>query len=476
MLTREEFEIMFGPVSDALFEFVTNQQGTIAELVATVKELQDRIDKNSGNSSKPPSSDGYKKKPVTLRMKSGNRPGGQKGHPGRTLEFSEKPDHVIPHKPQACSCCGEDLTDAPTTLKERRQVFDVPPVQLECTEHQAYQVRCPRCGENSTADFPQEVRGAVQYGPRFSAQMLYMSGYQMIPSARVCEMASDIFGASLSEGTLFNLVERASETLEPIENEIKEALTKSAVTHHDETGARVEGSLHWVHVVCSVLLTVYACSKKRGKAGMETLGVIGNAIGTAVHDGWKPYFSFSGKHALCNAHHLRELKGIYEQLGQQWAADMIRVLLDAKAAVERAVQNGDRRVHPLIERELESRYRKAVADGYKMNPPPESSGKRGRTKDTPAGNLLRRLSVYQKETLAFLYDFDIPFDNNQAERDIRMIKVKQKVSGCFRSKVGADNFCRIRGYISTMRKQGHNVLAVLASVYSGAPTKPEYNA
>lgn len=476
MMTREEFEAIFGPVSDALFEFVMKQQIIIAELTAKVKELQDRLDKNSGNSSKPPSSDGYKKKPVTLRIKSSNRPGGQQGHPGRTLEFSEDPDHLVQHRPTACSCCGADLEDAPAALKERRQVFDIPPVQLECTEHQAYQVRCPRCGEDNTADFPQEVRGAVQYGRRFSAQMLYMAGYQMIPTARVCEMASDILGVSVSEGTLYNLVERASETLEPIEKEIKEALANSAVTHHDETGARVEGSLHWVHVVCSVLLTVYACSKKRGKEGMNALGIIGRAIGTMVHDGWKPYLSFAGKHALCNAHHLRELKGIYEQLGQQWAADMIRVLLDAKSAVERAIQNGDQRVHPQVEEELETRYRKAIADGYKMNPPPPPSGKRGRTRDTPAGNLLRRLDVYQQETLAFLYHFDVPFDNNQAERDIRMVKVKQKVSGCFRSKAGADNFCRLRGYISTMRKQGHNVLDVLESVFSGTPTKPQYDA
>lgn len=477
MLTHEQLEIMLREAPNSLLDLVINQQGQIAQLTEEVKALKDRLDKNSGNSNKPPSSDGYQKKPVTLRIKSSNKPGGQQGHPGRTLEFSETPDLIIEHKPAACAECGADLKDLPASLKEKRQVFDIPPpVQLECTEHQAYQVCCPACGEKNVADFPQEAQSAVQYGPRFRTQMLYLASYQMIPTSRVCEMASDLLNVSISEGTIYNIVERAAETLEPIENEIKEALQEASVTHHDETGARVQGSLHWIHVVCSVLLTVYKCSKRRGKEGMNALGVIGNAVGTAVHDGWKPYFTFEGKHALCNAHHLRELKAIYEQLGQQWAADMSRVLLDAKAAVETAMQNGRQRVHPLVECALEARYRHAIRAGYKLNPPPEPSGKRGLTKDTAAGNLVRRLDSFQKETLCFLYDFDVPFDNNQAERDIRMIKVKQKVSGCFRSKGGADNFCRIRGYISTMRKQRHNVLSVLQSVCRGTPTKPQYTA
>lgn len=305
--------------------------------------------------------------------------------------------------------------------------------------------------------------------------MLYWTHYQLVPTGRAREMAADLFGASLSEGTLYNIIDRASTTLAPLEVEITEALTKTAVSHHDETGARVNGSLHWIHVVCSLMLTVYSRNKRRGKVAMDALGVLGKCVGTAMHDGWKPYFGYGCKHALCNAHHLRELKSIFEQYGQTWATDMSCVLLDAKAAVEEALRGGRDRAHPSLLLELESRYRDALDAGHKANPPPEPTGKRGRTKRTPGGNLVRRLEDYQKETLAFLYDFAVPFDNNQAERDVRMVKVKLKVSGCFRSEEGADAFCRIRGYVSTMRKQGHNVLAILRSVCEGNPTKPVLN-
>ncbi|SRR6266567_159616 len=482
MLTREEFETTFGPVSDAAFAWIVELQVSsaalqeqVATLTALVKELQDRLNKDSHNSSKPPSSDGFKKKPVTLRVQSGRKSGGQKGHPGRTLEFTDAPKDVVVHAPSLCANCGAGLEQTPSTIQERRQVFDIPPIQLECIEHQAHSKCCPICGETTSGSFPAGVENTVQYGPRFNATMLYWTNYQLIPTGRAREMAADLFGASLSEGTFYNVVERASATLAPLEVEIQEALTKNDVTHHDETGARVNGSLHWVHVVCSVMLTVYSRSKHRGKVAMDALGVLGKLIGTAMHDGWKPYFRYGCKHALCNAHHLRELKAIFEQYGQTWASDMIRVLLDAKAAVEEAIQLGCDRVHPLLLYELEKRYRDAVDAGHKANPPPEPTGKRGRTKRTPGGNLVRRLDDYQNETLAFLHDFKVPFDNNQAERDIRMMKVKLKVSGCFRSEDGADAFCRIRGYISTMRKQGHNVLAILQSVCEGNPTRPLLN-
>jgi transposase len=302
-----------------------------------------------------------------------------------------------------------------------------------------------------------------------------LTNYQLLPTGRARELAADLFGASISEGTLYNIIDRASTTLIPLEVEIKEALTKNAVTHHDETGARVNGSLHWIHVVCSLMLTVYSRNKRRGKVAMDAMGVLGNLLGTAMHDGWKPYFRYGCKHALCNAHHLRELKAIFEQYGQTWASDMICILLDAKAAVEEALREGRDRVHPLLLFELKKRYRDAVDAGHEANPPPEPTGKRGRTKRSPGGNLVRRLDDFQIETLAFLNDFRVPFDNNQAERDIRMMKVRLKVSGCFRSEDGADAFCRIRGYISTMRKQGHNVFATLKSVCEGKPVRPILN-
>jgi transposase len=479
MLTREQFETTFGPVSDAVFAWIVEAQVSsavlqeqVVTLTALVKELQDRLNKDSHNSSKPPSSDGFKKKPVTLRVQSGRKSGGQKGHPGRTLEFTDTPKDIVVHAPSCCARCGAGLDQTSSTIKERRQVFDIPPVALECIEHQAHSKCCPNCGEMTSGSFPTGVENTVQYGPRFNATLLYWTQYQLVPTGRAREMAADLFGASLSEGTLYNLMDRASKTLAPLEIEIKEALTKNAVTHHDETGARVNGSLHWIHVVCSVMLTVYSRNKHRGKVAMDALGVLGKCVGTAMHDGWKPYFRYGGKHALCNAHHLRELKAIFEQYGQTWASDMICVLLDAKTAVEGAIRQGCARVHPLLLSDLESRYRDAIDAGHKANPPPDPTGKRGRIKRTPGGNLVRRLEDYQKETLAFLYDFEVPFDNNQAERDIRRMKVKLKVSGCFRSEEGADAFCRIRGYISTMRKQGYNVLGILRSVAEGKPTRP----
>ena len=479
MLTREQFETTFGPVSDAAFAWIVELQVSsavfleqVVTLTALVKELQDRLNKDSHNSNNPPSSDGFKKKPVTLRVKSGRKSGGQKGHPGSTLEFTDTPKDIVVHAPACCAKCGIGLDQTPSTLQQRRQVFDIPPVELECIEHQTHSKCCPNCGGMTSGSFPVGVENTVQYGPRFIATMLYWTNYQLLPTGRAGEMAADLFGASLSEGTLYNIVDRASKTLVPLESEIKEALTRNAVTHHDETGARVNGSLHWIHVVSSLMLTVYACNKRRGKVAMDALGVLGKYVGTAMHDGWKPYFRFGCKHALCNAHHLRELKAIFEQFGQTWASDMICVLLDAKAAVEQARSGGRDRVHPLLLLELENRYRETLDAGHKANPPPEPTGKRGRTKRTPGGNLVRRLEEYQKETLAFLYDFEVPFDNNQAERDIRMMKVKLKVSGCFRSEEGADAFCRIRGYISTMRKQGHNVLTILRSVSEGKPIRP----
>jgi transposase len=286
-------------------------------------------------------------------------------------------------------------------------------------------------------------------------------------------MAADLFGTRLSEGTLYNIINRASATLAPLEQKIKEALSNKTVTHHDETGARVNGSLHWIHVVCTVMLTVYYRHKRRGTAAMDALGILSKCVGRAMHDGWKPYFKYVCEHALCNAHHLRELKAIFEQDGQKWAQDMIGVLMDAKAAVEKALQQGRDRVHPLLLCRLEQRYRNAIAAGYKANPPPKPTKSCGPTKLSTGANLVRRLDKYQQETLAFLYNFDVPFDNNQAERDIRMIKVKQKVSGCFRTEGGADALCTTRGYISTMRKQGHNVLAILYAVCQGVPTQPD---
>lgn len=473
MLTRDEFEILLGSSSDAIYALLVKQQEDIIKLTAAVKVLQDRLDKDSNNSSKPPSSDGFKKKPVTLRAKSGNKPGGHKGHPGSGLAFSDNPNYSFVHSPSSCGKCGANLTQVLSQCIEERQSFDIPPPsKIECTQHQLHWKCCPDCGEMCSPPFPEGVEHRVQYGPRFNALMLYLTSYMMIPSARVREMALDLFGVRISEGTLYSITNRAHNTLAPVETAIKDALPKQKVIHCDETGARVNGSLHWIHVVCTSMLTVYSLSKRRGKVAMDEMGILSDLLGRAMHDGWKAYFRFACDHALCNAHHLRELKALFEQHGQQWAADMIAVLIDIKTAVEKSKAQGQQSIPSELLRELEDRYESAVTAGKKANPPPEATGQRGRPRHTIGGNLVRRLDDYRKETLAFLYDFDVPFDNNQAERDVRMMKVKLKVSGSFRSEKGAKAFCRIRGYLSTMRKQQHNVLAVLRSVCQGSPTTP----
>jgi len=466
---------LFVEHSDLMDRLAASEARNLA-LQQKVDELTARLNKDSHNSSKPPSTDGFKKKPVTLRMKSGNKPGGQKGHPGSGLAFCDTPKDTIIHSPSACCNCGADISRAPSFLKERRQSFDIPlPIELECTEHQSHAKCCPLCGEETAAPFPVGVEGTVQYGPRFNSAMLYWTTYQMVPTGRVREMAADLFGVCISEATLYNIINRAYTTLSPLETKIVDALAKETISCHDETGARVNGSLHWIHVVSSKALTVFRRNKRRGKVAMDDMGILSKLTGRAVHDGWKPYFQYSCKHALCNAHHLRELKALFEQHGQQWAADMIKVLIDAKAAVEKAILQGRDCVQARVLRMLENRYRATIAAGHEANPPPEATGKRGRPKRSVGGNLVRRLEDYREETLAFLYDFKVPFDNNQAERDIRMIKVKLKVSSCFRTESGADAFCRIRGYISTMRKQGHNVLDILDSVCRGMPTSPVFS-
>lgn len=473
MTTRQEFESTYGRVSDTVFALFATMREQIAGLTAQVKELQDRLNKDSHNSSKPPSSDGYKKKPVSMRRKAGRKPGGQHGHQGHTLEFAGSPDETVLHVPTHCGNCGFDLGGVVSSTTERRQSFDTPPVSLVCTEHQAHSKCCPNCGETTRGVFPRDVEHSLQYGPRFSATMLYLMVYQLVPLKRAAEFAKDQFCAPVSEGTLLNIVQRAYTTLAAVEVEILAALPTKKVLHCDETGARICGLLYWMHVICTATLTYYSRQKRRGKAAMDAIGVLTKLKGRAMHDGLKAYMQYGCSHSLCNAHHLRELRAVFEQHAQQWAQDMIRVLLDAKEAVEKARDQGLDHVHPLLRCKLERRYRAAIKAGHKANPPPQSTGKRGRPKRTVGGNLVRRLDDYREQTMAFLYDFDVPFDNNLAERDIRMMKTKQKVSGCFRSEGGADAFYRIRGYVSTMRKQGHNVLDVLKSVCDKAPIKPD---
>ena len=474
MLTREEIQALYQQGPDAVIDLVNTLQDTVAVLTARVKQLEDRLGKDSHNSSKPPSSDGFKKpNPKSQRGKRNRRSGGQKGHPGRTLEFADKPDTTVVHHPQFCQDCGAPLGEVPPTATERRQVFDLPPMALVVTEHQVQTCCCPACGKTNQAPFPEAVSQPVQYGPGVKALTTYLMHYQLLPYQRVVTLMDDLFGAPLSEGTLFGATQQAHKALASVEAKIVEALKKAPHAHFDETGQRIGGKLHWLHVTSTARLTYYKSHAKRGKAALEAIGILPEFTGRALHDGWSAYRGYDCRHGLCNAHHLRELTAVFEQQQQAWAGQMKALLLEIKKAVELAQEQGRPRLHPLQECRFLGRYRTLLKAGYKANPPPASSGKRGRDKQGDARNLLLRLDQGQEAVLAFMTDFSIPFDNNQAERDLRMMKVKQKVSGGFRSQDGADAFNRIRGYLSTLRKQGQKVLSALHDVFSGHPLMPD---
>ena len=475
MLTRQDFQTIYEQGPDAVFSVVMTMQAQMDTLQAELKELRDRLGKDSHNSSKPPSSDGFARKPVSLRQRTGRKPGGQPGHPGKTLSLTDTPDAVVVHAPEQCACCGLSLAETDGQSGERRQVLDLPPLRLVVTEHQSQRKTCPGCGAANVGAFPAQVSQTAQYGPRVKALGVYLSAYQLLPYHRIAGLFVDLFGAALSPGTLCAAQQAGAKNLDAALADIKDNLQKAAVVHFDETGLRVDGKLRWLHSAGTADVTYYDWHEKRGRDGMNKAGVLLGFDGTAVHDGWASYFHYGCRHALCNAHHLRELTALHEQEKQEWAASMRSLLVEIKKAVERAKERGEKRLSSLWQCHFEARYRKLLTEGFAANPPPEKPRltKGGRVKQSKARNLLLRLQQNMKETLAFLYDFAVPFDNNLAERDVRMMKVKQKVSGGFRSAGGAEAFCALRSYISTLRKQGQSVLPALEHVFLGKPIIPQ---
>jgi transposase len=473
MLTREHIQAVYEQGSEAVCTLVLALQEQINTLRTEVKDLRERLDKDSHNSSKPPSSDGFRK-PVSLRPKTGRKPGGQKGRPGRTLAFAENPDQIVVHSPVACACCGKSLDAIEGVAVERRQVVDLPPLSLVTTEHRVQKKVCPDCGCESVAPFPVEAETKVQYGPRLKALGVYLLDFQLLPYQRIADLFADLFEASFSAGTLFACQQRASRQLAGVLGCLRRQLAQAEVAHFDETGVHIDGRLHWLHAASTPRGTYYDWHPKRGKVGMDKAGILPHFGGVAVHDGWASYQHFACRHALCNAHHLRELTALYEQDAQEWAAKMRSLLVEIKHSVETAKTQGRSRLSPLLEARFEARYKSLLQEGLAANPPPEHrTGKRGKPKQNRARNLLERLERFARQTLRFMDDFRVPFDNNLAERDIRMVKVQQKVSGGFRSAEGADAFCRIRAYISTMRKQGQPVLSALEHVFLGNPLCPQ---
>jgi len=484
-LSREQIVTLYKAGPEAVVSLVEYLQDTIGFLQGNIEILQQNLEqvhqrlraveeqlkKNSRNSHKPPSSDGLKKIPK-VRKPSGKKPGGQKGHKGTTLRMVENPDIVEVHKVEHCGHCGESLKGEEVLGYDRRQVFDLPPIKVEVTEHQAEIKECGRCGKLTTAEFPKRLTHKVQYGPGLKANAAYIKSYGLLSYERAAELFEDLFGVPLSAGTLVNVDREIGERLEEVSERIKERILYSPIVHFDETGMRIEGKLHWLHVAGTAEATYYLPHGKRGSQAIDAVGILPNFQGKAVHDGWSSYFNYGCDHALCNAHHLRELTFVYEQDGQPWAKQMMEFLLEVKEAREKS--KGQRFSARTIQ-EFEQRYRTILAMGMAANPPPaeKEKKKRGRKKKSKAANLLDRLRQHEKAVLAFMYDFSVPFNNNLGERDIRMMKVQQKISGTFRSFDGALSFCRIRSYISTVKKQGLNVMLALQDIFSGKQLLPQ---
>lgn len=346
-------------------------------------------------------------------------------------------------------------------------MFDIPPLKLEVTEHQAEVKKCRHCGMINTAEFPADVVQSVQYGPRIKSFSVYLMQYQLLPSERTTELLEDIFSQPISEGTLYNWNRVAYQALENTEAGIKQQLIQSPVNHFDETGTFCQNKLNWLHVVSNSNLTYYAIHPKRGKKAMDAINILPQYKGHAVHDFWSSYLPYPCMHVICNAHLIRELTAVAENLNQTWPSQMKELLLSIKKRVEKSCSRETSLDEPTL-RLFEKEYNKLVRQGLHLNPIRDKKNlKRGRPKQTKATNLLIRLKEYGSSILAFMYNFEIPFTNNLAERDLRMVKVKQKISGTFRSREGASFFCRIRGFISTVKKNDLNVMHSISQTFLG---------
>jgi transposase len=438
---------------DALIALLLAQEARIAE-------LERRVGLNSSNSGKPPSSDGLEKPPrvSSLREPSGKRTGGQKGHPGKTLCRTDTPDVTIDHYPEACIACGEPLTAAMATDHVTRQVFDLPePTPLIVTEHRVHGCRCDTCGAQTRAAFPEGVTAPVQYGERISAFVLYLLHYQLLPEKRLAALMADLFGVKLVTATIARFSQDCAQRFQGFADAVRDRVVAAPVKHMDETGFRISGKTQWLHIASTVWLTFYRVSAKRGSLLAKVTGVV-------VHDHWKPYYTMTGVlHALCNAHHLRELKALVEIEKEDWACKMQHLLRRACHATNLAREQGVT-LKPGLIALLDRCYDAILAEGlafHEAQPALGRTRRRGRPPRRIGHNLLLRLITRKQDVLRFLTDPGVPFTNNLAEQDGRMMKLRQKISGGFRSEDGAKDFAVIRSVLSTARKQGWNMLQTL---------------
>ena len=436
-----------------------------AALKARIAELERQLGLNSSNSGKPPSSDGLKKpaRVKSLRERSGKKPGGQQGHKGETLRQVTDPDNVVDHYPPSCATCGVGLDPETSVGHTARQVFDLPEPQLVVTEHRVHDCLCTVCGTTTRGRFPDGVNAPVQYGARIRSFVIYLLHYQLLPEDRLAELMADLFGVKLAAATIARMSRTCAERLRGFTETLRDLVAGAPVKHMDETGFRIAGKTQWLHVASTALLTFYRVCAKRGS-------LLANVAGIAVHDHWKPYYTMQGVlHALCNAHHLRELKALVEIEKEDWARKMQQLLRRACHAANLARERGIV-LKPLLSECFERCYDAILAEGLVFHEAQKplaqttikASGKRrGRAPRRTGHNLLLRLATRKQDTLRFLRDPTVPFSNNQAERDGRMMKLRQKISGGFRSLEGAMDFALIRSFVSTAKKQGWNIIEAL---------------
>lgn len=441
-------------------EIIEKQSARIEMLEARVAELEARLGKDSDNSHKPPSSDNpFTKTTKSQRENSGKKPGGQPGHTGSTLKRVSNPDQVVRHPVTHCCGCGCDLSSEKTRKELSRQVFDIPKIRLTVTEHRAEVKHCPHCGEKNAAAFPEGVTNHTQYGNNIRAQVVALRACGFVSLERLSELVWEQYGIRLSQATMEAMMMGLDRKIDPFEPWVKDRLLSEPVTHADETGVRVEGKLNWFHSFSSERYSWFEIHRKRGVEAMKDIGLLPKYFGIVVHDFWESYLDFEFLHSFCNAHLLRELVFQFETLKQDWAWEMGGLLKRMKVSVE-------------LDREsktaMEAEYDRILERGYQANPLPITPpGKKGKKKRGATRCLLDRFRSHKDEVLRFLWNPLVPFTNNQAERDVRMMKVQQKVSGTFRSRKGADAFCRIMSFVSTTRKLGRNACEAIADAFRG---------
>ncbi|MCX7179377.1 MAG: IS66 family transposase [Proteobacteria bacterium] len=453
----------------ALRKEVVELKAEVANLKVEVSELRGQLAKNSRNSSIPSSAEGLRKT-KSLRKKGTRPPGGQLGHKGSTLKKVADPDRVEDHPlPSACDVCGEPLNE--TMIIETRQVFDLPRVPVEVTEHQIHLTRCS-CGKLHRSVFPEGVSAPVQYGPAVKALAVYLTQHHMLPVARTAQLLADLYDLPISAGTIMAMIGEANTVLTPTVNRIAEAIINANVAGADESGFRVAGKLNWLHTAVTEALTWMGLSAKRGKIAFESFGILYRFTGTLVHDGWASYRELTCTHALCNAHHLRELTFVHEECHQLWAGHMIELLVSAHH--ETVAAQGCALTKARI-RAIRFKYESLLTEGTVANPFAPANGKRGRTAQSVPFNLLRRLRDHADDVLRFTTDPCVPFSNNIAEQAIRMPKVKHKVAGCFRTTAGAQAFCNIRSYLATLQKQHLAIFPSLVQAFQGFTPQPRFS-